>query len=63
LVGINASALRRDNMADDLDPKNPNEANEEDVTGRADEEEEFEDTDEEDSDEDDLESETDATRQ
>ena len=47
-------------MADELDPKDPNEefgqTNEEDVTGRADEEEEFEDIDESDSDEDDLES-------
>jgi hypothetical protein len=48
-------------MADELDPKNPNEEYEPttpgDVTGRADEEEEeFEDIDESYSDEDDLES-------
>ena len=48
-------------MADELDPKNPSEeygrTTPEEVTGRADEEEEeFEDIDESDSDEDDLES-------
>jgi hypothetical protein len=47
-------------MADELDPKDPNEefgrTNPEDISGTADEEEEFEDIDESDSDEDDLES-------
>jgi hypothetical protein len=47
-------------MADVLDPKDPNEefgrTNEEDITGTADEEEEFEDIDESETDEDDLES-------
>ena len=47
-------------MADDLDPKDPNEEvrgkTQEEITGSADDEEEFEDIDESDSDEDDLES-------
>jgi hypothetical protein len=45
-------------MADELDPKKPNEPigrNEEEIIGSADEEEEFEDIDEDDSDEEDLE--------
>ena len=45
-------------MADELDPKNPNEPigrNQEEIISTADDEEEFEDIDEEESDEDDLE--------
>jgi hypothetical protein len=47
-------------MADELDPKEPNEeprrSNQEEITGALDEEEEFEDIDEEEADEEDLES-------